>query len=365
MISNNKNEAFFSKSDTTFFKGLSIILIVIHNYTHLINGFQIENEFWFDTDNIHKFFSKLGSLNLMVSLSGFFSFFGHYGVQIFFFFSAYGLTIQYAKWKGSDLHFILKRLKKVYLLMSIAVVFCIIFYKSIGISFGFLGTLARVSIFFSTINGFTSTSILSGPFWFFAVIVHFYILFPFLYRFVTKFKITYIYIPISISLLLVYLIYFYLDGLNFKIINQTIELSVFKTIFCHLPELILGIIMAHFKRILFPSVVIVISLFIYFGSQFSIYLFPLSFLSMTIILVSIFTQLGRYSIKAFKKIIMYIGNISMILFILNGPFRASPIFMEQNGDLKPQSFFLFLVLLFILSYLIFLLYTFLLKKLKI
>src|SRR5690554_982261 len=148
----------FSKKDTTYFKGIAILMIVIHNYLHILPGFGIENEFLFKEYNIQSFLKNVTIGSFYNFIAAVFSFLGHYGVQIFFFFSAYGLTIQYAKRKVTKKKFILNRLKKVYFLMAFAVVFSVVFYKTIGISFGALGTIGRALILGSTLNSFTTLS---------------------------------------------------------------------------------------------------------------------------------------------------------------------------------------------------------------
>lgn len=354
----------FSKSDTTFFKGIAILMIVIHNYLHLLPGFSIENEFSFRSESFIMFFEKITDSTALGIVGGLFSFLGHYGVQLFFFFSAYGLTMQYSKWIGSDLKFTLKRLKKVYFLFAFGFVFCILYYLKLGIAPDFLGTVVRSLILGSTLNSFTNVLILSGPFWFFAAIIQFYILFPFLYRFVTKFDLNKSYIPFISAFAIIYALYFTIDGLPFKIQNESFNLQVFSNVIGHLPELILGITMAHFKFKSFHPVIVIAAVFIFIGSQLTEWMFPLSFLAMTVLLLIFITKIKEYSNDYFKTTLLFVGKISMILFVVNGPFRSDPLF-DVNPALRFERTFLFLFLLFIVSYLLYLLYDFLTKKLKI
>lgn len=355
---------YFSKNDTLFFKGIAILLIVLHNYFHIIQGFGIENEFLFHDGNYLRFYNTFISFDIKNQLAGIFSFLGHYGVQIFFFFSAYGLTIQYSNWKESDFKFIFRRLKKIYFLLLFAVLFCVVFFEIIGISFGFKGTVARTLILGSTLNSFTTLSMFSGPFWFFAAIIQFYIIFPFLYKFVLKFRLDLKFVPLILSLCLVYIFYFYLDGLTLTFGEKTFDLSVFRNVIGHLPELILGIIMAVYGKKSFSFLFIIGALLIYIFSQIYSFIFPLSFVSMTVLLLPLISFIERKMNNFFKQIILFTGNISMILFIVNGPFRSLSLF-DVSPDLKLERIFLYLILLYTLSYLLFRVYEFLRLKLKI
>ena len=354
----------FSKSDTTLYKGIGILLIILHNFMHNHGGMQIENEFTFKPENIHKFIAITFGGDLLHFFSGVFSFLGHYGVQIFFFFSAYGLTIQYEKWKGANFNFVYHRLKKIYFLMLYGILICISIYWFTGVSYGLMGTVIRFLILASTLNNFTTISLFSGPFWFFAPIIQFYVLFPILYRFVTKFEISKIYIPIVLSLILIYLFYYTLDGVSLPY-NGVYKFSLFRNIIGHLPELLLGIIMGHFKFKSFSPLVIIISLIVFVGTQIFEWMFPLSFLSATIFLISLSDLLVRNLRGFFRRIISYLGKISMILFIVNSPFRLLFYNFIKRGELSWGNVFLFFLFLFPLSHVLYLIYSFLSKKLKI
>src|SRR5260221_10559693 len=78
-----------NKRDTTVLKGLAITAIVLHNFFHLVSPVH-PNEFAFDAARFRLFLDIVKHPSLM--LQAFFSFFGHYGVQIFIFLSAYGLA---------------------------------------------------------------------------------------------------------------------------------------------------------------------------------------------------------------------------------------------------------------------------------
>ena len=354
----------FSIKQSTIFKGIGILMIVIHNYMHLIPQFALENEFFFKPSNIHNFFAAITDKTLLGFVGGLFGFLGHYGVQIFIFLSAYGLAIQFEKWKGSDKQFIFRRLKKIYFLLLYAVIFSVIFLLIIGISFGVKGTIIRALILGSTLSSLTSQSMFNGPYWFFALIIQLYIIFPWLYRFVIKFDFQKIYIPFIISYVVIYILYFTIDKRQVSYGGDTFNLALFRNIIGHLPEVILGIVMAHFKFRSFNWPTLIISLVIFVASQLHGLFFPLSFLAVTILLIPIFLNIEKILNDYFIRTLIYVGEISMILFIINGPLRSYPLF---SGDAfyKFERIFLFLVVLFILSHLLFKIYDFLRRQFRI
>jgi len=91
----------FSKENTNFLKGVSILLIALHNYYRWVNPITGENEFWFSTASYLKSFITVRS-NPLEIFNVFFNFLGFYGVQGFILISAYGLTISYRNKRRSE-----------------------------------------------------------------------------------------------------------------------------------------------------------------------------------------------------------------------------------------------------------------------
>ena len=75
-------------------RGLAILGIILHNYCHWLSGIVRENEYTFKSNNVqgmlHAFASPDSNFLLHII-----SFFGHYGVPLFLFLSAYGLEKKY------------------------------------------------------------------------------------------------------------------------------------------------------------------------------------------------------------------------------------------------------------------------------
>ena len=77
-------------------RGLAIIGIFLHNYCHWL-GFAVkENEYTFTMSKASDLMQAIAQpdWNLPIHLL---SFFGHYGVPVFLFLSAYGLVMKYEK----------------------------------------------------------------------------------------------------------------------------------------------------------------------------------------------------------------------------------------------------------------------------
>jgi hypothetical protein len=100
-----------SHERTQLFKGIAILLIVSHNFFHLIKPRMGENEYSF-VANIFPRYLNAFLLRPEDTFRLFFSFFGHYGVQMFIFLSAYGLTISFLEKRPRWAQFMFLRIKK-------------------------------------------------------------------------------------------------------------------------------------------------------------------------------------------------------------------------------------------------------------
>ncbi len=345
----------FTKTETTFFKGIGILMIVIHNFFHSRKGFGIENESSFSTDNVAVFLKQLTSLSFEDGFAAFFGFLGHYGVQIFIFFSAYGLCIQYQKKTVSDIKFVFQRLKKIYFLMFFGIAFCVAVTWLQGTPMSAYEILKKSFLLGTTISSFTEWylyGMFTGPFWFFALMIQLYILFPIIYKVVTRFPFSKIWIPFVVSFSIIYVGYF---------LTKSSHITVLGSIIGHLPEVILGICLAHFKIRKFNSWLVLAATIVFGLSQFFEVFFPLSFLAVSVLLIQLFSWLSGSSPTMLKRIIIFFGEISMILFVVNGKFRFIDIF--SNFSLLQFSYYM--PLLIGLSYVLYLVYNYLTKALKI
>ena len=90
------NKQILTRNECNALRGLAIIGIFLHNYCHWLGPIVKENEYQYFQKNIDALNVALShpDQNLVMHLL---SFFGHYGVPIFLFLSAYGLVVKYER----------------------------------------------------------------------------------------------------------------------------------------------------------------------------------------------------------------------------------------------------------------------------
>ncbi len=96
-----------SINDVTLYKGIAIIMIVMHNFFHWLPPKIGENEQDFKAERLETYFHVIYNQPELFFQSSL-SFLGHYGVQIFLFLSAYGLTKKYFNSKIFYIQFLKK-----------------------------------------------------------------------------------------------------------------------------------------------------------------------------------------------------------------------------------------------------------------
>ncbi|HJT88606.1 MAG TPA: acyltransferase family protein, partial [Bryobacteraceae bacterium] len=176
--------------DSLALRGIAIAAITLHNYFHLLSPVR-ENEFDFDARRVFVFLTAARDPRQIVQ-SGF-SFFGHFGVQVFIFLSAYGLARKYWEHAPAWRLFVWSRIRKIYPLF-LAVIF--LWAVMLGLPGGATGPLLvfrenAVSLVLTVLgilnlvpgHGFPPV----GPWWFIPFIMQFYCLWPLLRRFTMRF----------------------------------------------------------------------------------------------------------------------------------------------------------------------------------
>lgn len=179
-----KTEASITKTgrtmlDSATLRGVAILSIVLHNYCHWLKGTVYENEFAYQSWHVSKLLNYLAHPDdrLLLQL---FSFFGHYGVVIFIFLSAYGLEKKYGR-SAQEVPIIpfiwthyLKLLSMcvvgytAYLLLNAFYVD----YPS-SIVFGILNLLSMLS----NLQLFAAETYAPGPYWYFGLMLQLYIVY--------------------------------------------------------------------------------------------------------------------------------------------------------------------------------------------
>jgi len=312
-----------SKSKTNWFKGIGILLIVLHNLLHFIKPNTSENEFSFSISNFERlveYFTFADAYNL------FFSYFGHYGVQLFIFISGYGLFKAYSNKKIDYLPFLFSRIRKLYPTFLIAVVCFIIlnFYTSGGqlptpeLWKALLLKLLFVANFFQT-----ELFNIVGPWWFYSFIVQIYIVFPlliFLHKKYQKYA-------IESLILIVFIVQFLIHNL------LTSKGLIMHGLFLgHLPEFLLGMWFAKKKTVNIPYWLVIVVFIVFCLGNINQYFWYFSFISISLLLILLVHLLSNVNFfqRVFGQTIEYYGIISMYLFAINGFLRTPFVAMAES-----------------------------------
>lgn len=308
----------FSIEQTTLLKGVGILLIVLHNFLHTLTPLIGENEFAFSGQKFWNFYQTL--LTSPESfVRAFFSYYGHYGVQIFVFFSAYGLTRKYYKKSLIFSEFLKSRIYKIYF----SFLMCLVIYIFLGlIKSTFVvneevlywdSLLWKVLLVSNFIPGQALLPV--GPWWFLPFIIQVYALYPILLKCYQKYGWKFLVFVSLASLLCEWLINPYLisHGTN---INHTV--------FGHLPLISLGIAFAVQQSIKIPIKYAFLALVLFILGSFNQYIWLLADLAFIILVLALSIILFKIpSQHPFTSgLFLFYGNISLHLFLVNGFLRS-------------------------------------------
>ncbi|MGN0068574.1 MAG: acyltransferase [Prevotella sp.] len=174
---NNSN--LLSKAECNALRGLAIIGIALHNYCHWL-GFAVkENEYTFTAQKVTDLMGHImqPDCSLPVHLL---SFFGHYGVPVFLFLSAYGLVLKYERQDTAVpvIPFVGSHYRKLFKMMIVGfVAFTMVdaitpgrhHYQAIDI-------IAQL-LMFNNLMPDPDHIIWPGPYWFFGLMLQLYIVY--------------------------------------------------------------------------------------------------------------------------------------------------------------------------------------------
>ena len=315
----------FTKEDTLLFKGIGILLIVFHNFFHWVTPYTGENEFDFQLSRVNNFFNGIAGDPLEI-INLFFSYFGHYGVQIFFFFSGYGLMRAYGNKSLNYSSFIGSRLKKLYPVYIIAIILFIlynllVFGRSMNLIY-FRDIFLQLTFLNNFVPGFIFR--LNGPWWFYSVIVQLYLVFPLLTSIHKKYQ--------QYGLYIIFFIWIILNAVWYEPLLAA-GINPYYTFAGHLPVFVLGLIWARQKQLSLNIPVMLLATVIFvLGNYYQVFWY-FSQAAVVILLVNMITfwpQKAKIKGIGLKTTIFY-GSISMYLFAVHG-FLRKPIVNWANGS---------------------------------
>ncbi|MDH5424042.1 MAG: acyltransferase [Gammaproteobacteria bacterium] len=304
------------------YKFWAILLIVLHNF---FNSVEMRphlgmNEFSFSSNRLLNLFDIVIH-DALSSIHAFFIFFGHYGVQVFVFVSAYGLTKKFSQQdRLGYFRFQLSRLNKLYLPFLLAMILYVLSLVARIVLYGdvVLDETLWVSLFLKStlVYNLVPNEVFSlvGPWWFLSFIFQFYLIYPFIYKLISG---KYIKLAIAIFLLL-----FINEVLLTDFLREN-GLYIKTTVFGQYQVIYFGVIAALIKFTpgLYSLVVSVCMLVL--GNMFE----PLWYLSHFFSLITFLSlvEILRNNLVSFKmpeKLVNYMAAISVYLFLVNGFTRA-------------------------------------------
>jgi len=313
-----------SKNNTNVIKGVGMLMIIFHNFFHLIETATGENEFSFSTDTFRRFidFSVQSPLDFIRFAS---SYFGHYGVQLFIFISSYGLYLANTNKNISWLPFMKKRIRKLYPTLVLGIALSVLINLiQLKILPG-LPVIKSILLKLTLIYGFIPNEALSisGPWWFFSLIVQLYAVFPFLLWLLRK---------AGANSLLIVLSLFIGISMALDLFIEIPGMSVYFTFIGQLPVFALGLYFSVKGQIKISTTILLMALVIFSLGNVNQYAWYFSFLAITLIMVKALI----WAIPIIRKssnlssFLEFTGSISLYLFVVNGLLRYPLVIIAQK-----------------------------------
>lgn len=172
------NDGLLTRAECAALRGLAIIGIFLHNYCHWLGLVVKENEYTFSQHNVDWLTAVMASPDGLLP-AHLVSFFGHYGVPVFLFLSAYGLELKYGRsLYAPAFRFVAYHWKKLFSMMIVGFVsFTIVDAMTPG---RWHYTLTQVVAQLAMVNNLLPDpdhNIWPGPFWFFGLMLQLYVVY--------------------------------------------------------------------------------------------------------------------------------------------------------------------------------------------
>ncbi len=304
-------------ADTLIYKGIAILMIAIHNF---MNTFPLprHNEFRFN----RVFFDNFIQLMADEPENAFrwvFAYLGHYGVQAFIFLSAYGLTKKYLKERLFYKEFIVDRFTKLYPPFLLALILWFIlkfvwnwYNNSLETAdYMFTAVILKMTLLSNFVQGYALKPV--GPWWFLPFIFQFYLVFPFLLGVMKKYG--------AIGILALSLL-----SLSLVISVDNNAINLFVTLLPYIPGFCFAMYLAEkdSNGIRFSNSLLILVLLVFVFGNFDQWFWYFTHLSSLVLLMfglQLTKQCLRY-IPNLEKVMMYLGLISMHIFLVHGFLRT-------------------------------------------
>lgn len=175
-----------NRTECAALRGIAIIGIFLHNYCHWLGGIVRENEYQYHQRNVDGLQYALSHPDLYLPVH-LLSFFGHYGVPLFLFLSAYGLVLKYESsparidgWHYFDgaWSFIVKHFKKLWLMMFTGfTAFIMVDAVTRGTRHYWVSNILGQLTMLNNLLPDPDHIIWPGPYWFFGLMIQLYIVY--------------------------------------------------------------------------------------------------------------------------------------------------------------------------------------------
>lgn len=169
-----------TRSECNVLRGIAILGIFLHNYCHWLGPIVKENEYTYSQHNVDVLKQVLGAADANLPLH-LVSFFGHYGVPIFLFLSAYGLVCKYESGKQpvpTRWNFIRYHYLKLFKMMIVGFVsFTVVDAVTPG---RWHYTITQIIAQLGMVNNLLPDpdhQIWPGPYWFFGLMLQLYVVY--------------------------------------------------------------------------------------------------------------------------------------------------------------------------------------------
>lgn len=177
------NNDTLTRTECTALRGLAILGIFLHNYCHWLGPVVKENEYQYLQRNVDWLLAVMARPDWLLP-AHLVSFFGHYGVPVFLFLSAYGLERKYSPAGPSlvpspgVLPFVRYHYLKLFKMMIVGLVaFTVVDAVTPG---GWHYTLTQVVAQLAMVNNLLpqpDRNIWPGPYWFFGLMMQLYVVY--------------------------------------------------------------------------------------------------------------------------------------------------------------------------------------------
>lgn len=306
-----------NKNDTSVLKGIAILCILAHNFLHWIDPLNCqENEFGFIQENVYHFLHSLCDYP-MEFVNILMSYLGHYGVQIFIFISGYGLAHSYLKSSQRYGSYLYDRFRKLYPLLIVGFLF--LFFGTIIMSYRWLTleewkSMGYKFLLIHTLVPGEGESV-SGPWWFFGLIAQLYLLFPLIFKVIQRFSVKG-FVGICLFSYTILYLFLYTD-------IAPDAFFIMENFPGHLVEFSLGVLFALgvVKRV--HPLWLLLATIIFVVGNFYKFCFPLTFLCVTYIFISIYLCIREFVLRSasLNRFFSFYGRLSMFIFAIHGVLR--------------------------------------------